>query len=115
MEALRDIVEAARALRLENPEYPLLLATVVNAGGDSSLRLGGHLLIAEDRRIDARWVGPDPGTRTPIDDLVREAWWLTRDGVPALLRHTATPEAIDWRLGLGESGSGDLLVLPSRV
>jgi xanthine/CO dehydrogenase XdhC/CoxF family maturation factor len=115
MEALGDIVEAARALRLENPEYPFLLATVVNAGGDPSLRLGGHLLIAEGGRTDDRWVGPGSGRGTPVGEFIRKAWWFTRDGVPALLRHTATGEEIDWRLGLAESGSVDLLVVPCDV
>jgi hypothetical protein len=133
METLTDIVEAARALRAENPECPLLLATVVNVGGASSLRVGGHLLIAEDRWIDDRWIagrmsdglGPASlargglsgsiGIGSTEEEIIRQAWWFTRDGVPALLRHTATGEESAWRLGRGESSLVDLLVVPCDV
>jgi xanthine dehydrogenase accessory factor len=110
METLKDIVEAARALRAENPDCPLLLATVVDVAGAASPGSGGHVLIAENRRV-----GASVGAGSPQEEIVRKAWWFTRDGVPALLSHTATGEEIDWRLGPGGSGRIDILVVPCDV
>jgi xanthine/CO dehydrogenase XdhC/CoxF family maturation factor len=112
MEALNHIVEAACSLRAANPDCPLLLATVVKVDGASSLRVGGRLLIAENHWIDDRSVAAGVGARSPEEEILRQAWWFTRDGVPALLRHVASGTEIDWRLGLGDSGLVDLLVVP---
>jgi xanthine/CO dehydrogenase XdhC/CoxF family maturation factor len=120
MGALSHIVEAARSLRAENPDCPLLLATVVKVDGPSGLRVGGRLLIAENRWIDDGWIGDRSGAagvraRSPEEEILRQAWWFTRDGVPALLRHAATGTEIDWRLGLGDGGQVDLLVVPCDI
>lgn len=110
---LKRIVKAAQALRRQDEERPILLATVVNVAGSSDQRMGGRMLIAEDR-----WVTGTVSGLCPKGDLIRKAWWLTRDGVPALLSHVAKDDEddeIDRGLGIGPSGPVDVLLEPCDI
>jgi xanthine dehydrogenase accessory factor len=107
---LESIVKAARALRAEDEARPLLLATVVNVAGSSHRRMGGRMLIAEDR-----WVTGSVGGDCPQGELIRMAWWFTRDGAPALLSYVAKGDEIDCGLGLGSHGLVDLLLEPCDI
>jgi xanthine dehydrogenase accessory factor len=107
---LKSIVKAAQALRRQDEERPVLLATVVNVAGSSDQRMGGRMLIAEDR-----WVTGTGSGQCPKGDLIRKAWWLTRDGAPALLSHVAKGDEIDRGLGVGSSGPVDVLLEPCDI
>jgi xanthine dehydrogenase accessory factor len=107
---LQSIVKAARALRAEDEERPLLLATAVNVAGSSHRRMGGRMLIAEDR-----WVTGSVGGGCPQGELIRKAWWFTRDGAPALLSYVARGDEIDCGLGLSSHGLVDLLLEPCDI
>jgi XdhC and CoxI family len=107
---LQSIVKAARALRAEDEERPLLLATAVNVAGSSHRRMGGRMLIAEDR-----WVTGSVGGGCPQGELIRKAWWFTRDGAPALLSYVARGDEIDCGLGLSSHRLVDLLLEPCDI
>jgi xanthine dehydrogenase accessory factor len=110
MSDLKRIVSAAHALRAQDEERPLLLATVVNVAGSASRRIGARMLIAEDR-----WVCGSVTGNCPSGDVIRKAWWFTRDGAPALLSYVSKGDELDWAIGLEPNGLVDLLLEPCDI
>jgi xanthine dehydrogenase accessory factor len=110
MSDLKAIVGAARAVRARDEDRPLLLATVVNVAGSSYRRIGARMLIAADR-----WVSGSVSGGCLEGDVIRKAWWCTRDGAPALLSYDSTDDEIGWGIGLGCNGLVDLLLEPCDV
>lgn len=110
MSDLKGIVRAAHALRAENEERPLLLATVVNVAGSATRRIGARMLITENRWVSGRVGGDCPGA-----EVIRKAWWFTRDGSPALLSYVSKGDEMDWGIGLESNGLVDLLLEPCDV
>jgi xanthine dehydrogenase accessory factor len=105
MSDLKAIVKAARAARGRNEDCSLLLATVVNVAGSSYRRIGARMLVADDR-----WVSGSVSGGCLEGDVVRKAWWCTRDGAPALLSYDSTDDDVGWGIGLGCNGQVELLV-----
>jgi xanthine dehydrogenase accessory factor len=107
MRDLKAIVSSARSAVQRPGADRLLLATVVNVVGSAYRRIGARMLIADDR-----WMSGSVSGGCLEGDVVRRAWWCTRDGRPALLSYDSTDDEIGWGTGLGCNGLIDLLLQP---
>lgn len=110
MNEICAIVEAARAA--ESRREATLLATVVRVRGSSYRRPGARMLLGE-----SGWLAGGISGGCLEGDVVRRAWWRTRNG-PAVVTYDSTvPEGTDeafddlaWGFGLGCNGVIEVLL-----
>ncbi len=105
----------ARRLRAVDEDRPSLLCTVVGLDGASCGRIGARLLLVDDG-AGAQWVSDSGAGGWVRGELVRRAWWSTRDGSSALIRFDSTDGSeIGQALELDGDTAVDLLLEPCHI
>lgn len=107
LEAIVDATETARRAGKES-----LLATVVGVRGSAYRRPGARMLFTEDG-----WQAGSISGGCLESDILRRAWWHTRDGASALVTYDSTVEddaetndLLSWGFGLGCNGVVEVLL-----
>jgi len=105
MKELREIAAAWRTLEADGQEA--VLATVVRTRGSTYRKAGARMLVTE-----SEWVAGAISGGCLENDLLRKAWWRTREGRVLVTYDGAseTDDAVSWGFGLGCDGSVDVLL-----
>jgi xanthine/CO dehydrogenase XdhC/CoxF family maturation factor len=103
MKELRRIAVAWADLRRRGEQA--LLATVVETAGSTYRRPGARLLMSQDR-----WLAGGISGGCLEGEVLKKAWWRTRDG-PLVLSYDATTadDELSWSFGLGCNGRVEVL------
>jgi xanthine dehydrogenase accessory factor len=103
MKELRRIAEAWADLRRRGE--PAILATVMETAGSTYRRPGARLLMSQDR-----WLAGDISGGCLEGEVLKKAWWRTREG-PVVLSYdsTTSDDELSWSFGLGCNGRVEVL------